>query len=175
MENIVMNSNANKIEILPKKKMATGFIGYIPTILLLSFVVFIIISLFELFGNKDILRFVIFLGIAVVLYLLVYIMSFTLDWFMRGTLTYNKEKSILEYVEYGVLAIGSDKSTYKMKKVDKIKKKNNSVWLYGEIEAVEGWHKTKLKRLELKAYDKVDDVYKLVKKFKEKTDKSYGF
>ena len=165
MENVDMQ---NKIEFYPNKKVATGFKGYIPTVAFTAmFVLFIcdVVSLFE----RNWFRFYIFSMIIAVIYFMVYVMTFTFDWFIKGTLIYHKDKGLLEYIEKGVLAIGSDKSTYKLKEVKRVKKKKNSIWLYGKIDAVEGIHKCKLRKVELKTYAKTEEVFNLIKLFLQQT------
>ena len=154
----------SKIEFTHKKKAATGFLGYIPTLL------FLIMGAFGIFGvikfiNKEILIGIICFIILLCLYGIVYLMSKIFDWFLSGTVTYYKDRGLLEYIEKGVLEIGSSKSTYKMKQIDKVIKRKNSIWLYGNIDAIECIHKTKLKKLELKTYDMTESVYQLVMNF----------
>lgn len=157
-----------KIEFQPKKKVAKGFLCYVPTVLFLLMLGLFVAFLINLFKKDFFISFI--CGCLVgVLYLIVYIMSFTLDWFLSGTLTYYKDKGLLEYIEKGVLEIGSSKSTYKMKEITKVKKHKESIWLYGPIDAVEGIHKTKLKKLELKTYGKTEEVYNLIEDFMNNT------
>lgn len=123
------------MEIKPRKKVVSAFVGYVTVIFILNLLVLFVVSL-----ERKNVYYILLPMIAFAVYYIIF--SFGFSWYKHAEVT-DKGKYISYSVQDVVDVMGKDITEYRIKGVDKLVVKGHDLVVYGNITVKEPMMKVK--------------------------------